>query len=176
MELTGIEALFGYSDYLYGNLRSNIKGILPTTRGCIGDISETLIQETIDMVENASNAQVNFIGVSADVKYAYQEYMAQYRRNIDVMELAGGFKTLSYNGIPVVYDRFIAPETMYLLDTRQFKIHQLCDWRFIENGNGKILRQSENRPTYTATLVKYCDLICKMPLGQAKIIGIGSTM
>ncbi len=171
-EITGVEALFGDSAYLYGNLRSSIASILPKTKNLNAQLGETTIQEAIDGVENVSNAQIDFIGVSADVKYAYQEFMAQFKRNIDVMELDGGYKTLSYNGIPVVYDRFIPNGTMYLLDTRQFRLHQLCDWRFIENGNGKILRQRENRPTYIATLVKYCDLVCKMPLGQAKITGI----
>ena len=31
-------------------------------------------------------------------------------------------------------------------------------------------------PTYSATLVKYADLICDKPNGQAKISGISSTV
>lgn len=42
--------------------------------------------------------------------------MKQFKRNVDVMELSGGYKALSYNGIPLVYDRFIEDGTMYLLD------------------------------------------------------------
>lgn len=171
-EITGIGALFGTSEYLYGNKRSAITSILPTTKAHNGPIDEILIQEVIDKVENNANATVDFIGVSADVKYAYQEYMAQYKRNIDVMNLEGGFKSLSFNGIPLVYDRFIENGSMYILDTSKFKLHRLCDWRFLENVNGKILHQSEGKPVYTATLVKYCDLICSNPLGQAKITGI----
>ena len=38
--------------------------------------------------------------------------------------------------------------------------------------NGKILRQNQGKPTYTATLVKYCDLICQKPNGQAVLTGI----
>ena len=98
--------------------------------------------------------------------------MAQYKRNVDVMELAGGFKTLSYNGIPLVYDRFIEEGSMYLLNTKAFKLHQLCDWQYLETENGKILRQTQGKPTYTATLVKYCDLVCDRPNGQAKLSGI----
>ena len=93
-------------------------------------------------------------------------------RNIDVMELSGGFKTLSYNGIPLVYDRFVEDGAMYLLDTEAFKLHRLCDWRYLESENGRILRQTLGKPTYTATLVKYCDLICDKPNGQAKLTGI----
>lgn len=171
-EITGIGALFGNSEYLYGNKRADIASILPTTKALDGTLDEIVIQEVIDKVETNANSTINFIGVSANVKYAYQEYMAQYKRNIDIMNLDGGFKSLSYNGIPLVYDRFIESGTMYLLDTTKFKFHQLCDWRFLENINGKILHQSEGKPVYTATLVKYCDLICSNPKGQAKITGI----
>ena len=98
--------------------------------------------------------------------------MSSYKRNIDIMELEGGFKTLSYNGLPLVYDRFVPDGSMYLLNTKAFKLHQLCDWRFLETENGKILRQNQGKPTYTATLVKYCDLICQKPNGQAVLTGI----
>jgi hypothetical protein len=171
-EITGLEAIFGDSEYLYGNKRSDIKSVLPTTKNINSTLDEIVMQEVIDSVENYANSTINFIGVSASVKYAYQEYMAQYKRNIDIMNLEGGFKSLSFNGIPLVYDRFIADDTMYMLDTTKFKLHQLCDWRFLENINGKILHQSEGKPVYTATLVKYCDLICSNPKGQAKITGI----
>ena len=122
-----------------------------------------------------AGSQVDFIACSATAKYAYQEYMAQYKRNIDVMQLEGGFKTLSYNGIPLVYDRFVEDGSMYLLNTESFKLHRLCDWRYLETENGRILRQTQGKPTYTATLVKYCDLICDRPNGQAKLTGITRT-
>ena len=65
---------------------------------------------------------------------------------------------------------------MYLLNTNDFTLHQLCDWNWLENEDGKVLRQSENKPIYTATLVKYADLICDRPNGQAKISGISATV
>ena len=171
-ELTGIGALFGNSQYLYGNEREKIKSILPYHKKNQGLLDEVSIQEVIDKAENDSNSTINFIAVSGTAKYAYQEYMAQYKRNIDIMQLEGGFKSLSYNGIPLVYERFVNDGEMFFLDTTKFKLHQLCDWRFLENVNGRILHQSEGKPVYSATLVKYCDLICSTPNGQAKISGI----
>lgn len=44
--------------------------------------------------------------------------------------------------------------------------------RYLETENGKILRQTQGKPTYTATLVKYCDLVCDRPNGQACLSGI----
>lgn len=174
-EITGLGAIFDSSKSLYGLSRASYPYLAPYTKTVNGAIDEVTIQKAIDRLEYNANSQVDFIAVAADVKYAYQEYMKTYKRNIDVMELDGGYKTLAYNGIPLVYDRFIEDGTMYLLDTSAFKLHQLCDWRYLENENGKILRQTQGKPTYTATLVKYCDLICSRPNGQAKLTGIGAT-
>ncbi len=171
-EITGLGAIFKSGGSLYGVSRADHPCMTPYMKDNVGALDEIVIQEAIDRLEMTAGSAVDFIAVSAQVKYAFQEYMAQYKRNIDVMELTGGFKTLSYNGIPLVYDRFIEDGTMYLLNTKAFKIHQLCDWQYLETENGKILRQTQGKPTYTATLVKYCDLVCDRPNGQARLSGI----
>lgn len=171
-EITGLGAIFKTTGSLYGVSRDNHPCMRPYMKENVGELDEIVMQEAIDRLEMTAGSTVDFIAVSASVKYAFQEYMAQYKRNIDVMELNGGFKTLSYNGIPLVYDRFIEDGTMYLLNTKAFKLHQLCDWQYLETENGKILRQTQGKPTYTATLVKYCDLVCDRPNGQACLSGI----
>lgn len=172
-ELTGLGAIFNNAtETLYGVNKEDHPEIKPYSKNLEGVLTETTLEEVIDIVQNRSNCTVNYISASATAKYAYQEFMAQYKRNIDVMKLDGGFTSLSYNGIPFVYDKFVKDGELYLLDTDQFKLHQLCDWRFLENSNGKILHQKEDKPVYSATLVKYCDLVCSNPAGQAKIYGI----
>lgn len=170
-EITGLGALFNGTS-IYGVQKSAHPFLKPYTKNVGTSIDEIVIQEAIDTLENDAGSTVDFISCSQDVKYSFIEYMSSFKRNIDVMELDGGFKTLSYNGLPLVYDRFVPDGTMYLLNTKAFKLHQLCDWRFLETENGKILRQNQGKPTYTATLVKYCDLICQKPNGQAMLTGI----
>ncbi|MCL2061236.1 MAG: phage major capsid protein [Firmicutes bacterium] len=173
-EITGLGALFSNSATLYGVTRAQHQFLNPYQQARLSSeyLDEAMIQTAIDSIEMNSSGTVNYIACSLDVKQTYQNYMAQFKRNIDVMELAGGFKSLSYNGIPLIHDRFIGKNTMYLLDTTAFKLHQLCDWRYLENENGKILRQNQGKPTYTATLVKYCDLICEKPNAQGRITNI----
>ena len=171
-EITGLGAIFDTTKPLYGITRSSNSVLCPLVKTGVGAIDETKIQEVIDRLETEAGSNVDFIAVSADVKYAYMDYMSQYKRNIDVMNLDGGFRSLSFGGIPLVYDRCVPSGTMYLLDTSVFHLHQLCDWRFLETENGNILRQSQGYPVYTATLVKYCDLVCDRPNGQAVLKGI----
>ncbi len=170
-EITGIGALFTGSS-IYGVEKSAHPFLNPYTKNVGGGIDEIVMQEAIDTLENEAGSTVDFIACAQDVKYSFIEYMSSFKRNIDFTELEGGFKTLSYNGLPLVYDRFVPDGCMYMLDTKAFKLHQLCDWRFLETENGKILRQNQGKPTYTATLVKYCDLICSRPNGQALLTGI----
>jgi hypothetical protein len=101
-----------------------------------------------------------------------QKLFAENKRIIDVTELKGGYKAMSYNGIPIVADRFCPDGTLYMLNTQDFTLHQLCDWQWLEGDDGKVLKQIPGKPVYTATLVKYADLICARPCGQGMISGI----
>ncbi len=171
-EITGLGKIFSNSDSLYGVNKTNYPWMVPYTKTSVGEITDDVIQTAIDYMEEMSASQVDFISCSSDVKRLYQKYLSTYRRNIDVMDLQGGFKAITYNGIPIVSDRFVADGTMYLLNTKEFALHQLCDWKWLEGEGGRIIKQEVGTPTYTATLVKYADLICNKPNGQACLTGI----
>lgn len=171
-EITGLKAIFGENGTLYGLDKSAHSWLNPYVKKDAGTISEEMIQTALDTIEENSGSSVNFIVCSWDVRRALQKLFAQNKRFIDTMELSGGYKAMSYNGIPVVADRFCPDGTMYLLNTEDFTLHQLCDWQWLEGEDGKILRQVAGKPVYTATLVKYADLICARPIGQGMISGI----
>ncbi|MGN1227715.1 MAG: phage major capsid protein, partial [Christensenellales bacterium] len=166
-ELTGLGAIFGDGNTLYGVDKTKYKWMVPYVKSGVKTIDDATMQEAIDYLDEVSGSNVDFIACSSDIKRAYQKYLGEFRRNIDVMELNGGFKALTFNGVPVVSDRFIEDGSMYLLNTSEFALHQLCDWDWLEGENGKIIKQDAGKPTYTATLVKYADLICNKPNGQA---------
>ncbi|NLZ25425.1 MAG: phage major capsid protein [Clostridiales bacterium] len=167
-ELTGLEAIFGEGD-LYGLSRAKYSFLNPFKKTVDEGISTTAIQEAIDTVEELSGGTINFIVSSYDVRRSYIDYLSLNRTNLDYMNLDGGFKAISYSGIPFVADRFVKEKTMYLLNTSDFKLHQLCDWRWLEGEGGTVLHQVAGKAVYTATLVKYADLLCERPMGQAKL-------
>ena len=176
-ELTGLGQIFKSTGKLYGLDRSTYGWLVPYMKdisvdGTAAQIDDIIMQTAIDTLDENADSKVDFIVCSAGVKRNYQYYLANYRSNIDVVELAGGFKAISYNGIPVVSDRFAPQGTMYLLNTKEFNLHQLCDWKWLEGEDGRVIKQNLNRPTYSATLVKYADIICNKPAGQAMISGI----
>lgn len=170
-ELTGLGAIFGTGD-LYGLNRSDNSWLNPYSKNVNSVLTMGAMQDAIDHVDEVSGSEVDFITCSYDVKKAYINNLSDNRMNIDYMTLDGGFKALNYNGIPVMSDKFIAEGEMYLLNTNDFKMHQLCDWRWLEGEGGNVIKQKHGTPTYTATLVKYADIVCDRPCGQAKLTGI----
>lgn len=171
-EITGLKAIFNTAKNLYGLQRSVNPWLKPYIKEEQGEITELAIQTAIDEIEEVSGSKVNFIICSWGVRRALQKLFAGNLRNFDTVELKGGYKAMSYNGIPIVADRFCDDGCMYLLNTDDFTLHQLCDWQWLEGEDGSVLRQVTGKPVYTATLVKYAELMCAKPCGQGLIKGI----
>ncbi|MBQ7770476.1 MAG: phage major capsid protein [Clostridia bacterium] len=168
-EMTGLKAIFS-NNAIYGVAR-NVIGMEPyfTTSS---SINQTVIQNAIDNVEERSGCKVDFILCSWGVRRALIEYYNTLGTTLPTIQLEGGYTALNFNGIPIVTDRFCPKGTMYLLTSENFKIHQLCDWQWLEAEDGKILKQVSGKPVYQATLVKYAELICENPSAQGRISGI----
>ena len=176
LEITGLGAIFSNSTTLYGLTRADYRWLSPYMANTQTEIADEVIQGALDHLEEVGGSTANFITCSTAVRKAYQKYLTYYRRNIDIMELAGGYKAITYNGIPIYADRFVEDDTMYVLNTDEFTLHQLCDWKWLEGEDGRVIKQNANEATYSATLVKYADLICNKPNAQAKISGISATV
>lgn len=170
-ELYGLPYLYASSSEivsLYGNVRSALSYLMPSTK-TVTSFTGDVIQETLDDIEERSGGNINLIIAGYDMRRKYLTSLQSGRMNVDYMNLDGGFKTMSYNGIPFYADRFVPEKTVHFVNTDDFKLQQLGDWSWIEGDGGRILRQLDNKAAYGATLVKYANLICVRPIGQAKL-------
>jgi len=173
-EITGIDALFAKEvDTLYGVSKSQhqfMNGSLIEKASC----DEIEMVKAIDFAEEVGGSKINYIACSTPVRRMYQSLLKEQGRNIQTIDIGNGFKGLDFYGIPMVSDRFITTDSMYFLDTDAFTLHQMCDWEWLTDDGGNVLRQKPGYSVYTATLVKYADLLCTRPMGQAKIENITS--
>lgn len=158
MKVNGLKKLF--------DTKNNITKLNPYIDK-INKFDTIKIQEIIDN----NNDEVNMMLCSPKTKMDYVEYVSECRRYIDIADLGGGYKGIYFNeNILIHTNKSIPDNEIYLINTDDFKLHQLCDWEWLEDGNGRILKQDINKPVYRATLVKYANYVCSNPSGQIKIV------
>ena len=170
LELTGLGAIFSEDD-IYGLKRLDNLWMRPYFDEGHGTLSELDIIDAIDFIEKTSGSKINVILCSYEVRKIIYMLLSA-KGSVNSVELQGGFKTIAINGVPVIADRFCPPDHMYLLNSDDFALHQLCDWQWLEGEDGKVLKQVAGKPVYTATLVKYAELMCYRPWAQGVISGI----
>lgn len=173
-ELTGLEAIFATTGSIYGNSRETYPFLTSYTKAksTSETLNDVLIQEVLDEVETRTGNKMNFLVTTNAVKRKFASTLSVFNKNISTTEINGGYKALSFNGIPLYGDKFVPDGTLYMLNTNDFQICQLCDWQWLTNEDGSILKQKQGYASYLATLVKYAELICSRPGAQGKITSL----
>ncbi len=118
--------------------------------------------------EHCQSMPADIILTHPRVRKSIFESLKNTRSNIATAELAGGFHGFTFNGIPMYSDVKCKAGNLYALNSKSFAMHQLCDWTWLSNEDGSILKQLPGKATYSATLVKYADLICDKPFLQGR--------
>jgi hypothetical protein len=170
-ELTGMEAVYKQTGTLYGLDKANYPWLKPFSHALNGAIGDQIIVDVMNYEKLYYGSKTDLIICNPAVYSEYYSYLESLKRAPNTMNLQGGFTALSINGVPMVDDRFIKPGVMKLVDTTQWKMHTYGDWEWMED-NGKILDKVAGYALWEAVLLKYAELICDHPGGQAEITGI----
>jgi len=73
------------------------------------------------------------------------------------LNYAAGFRTLSYNGLPLISDIEAPYGKMYILDESTIKVYSDQDWHFLDN-DGQTMRQSGDKDAFEAVMVRYMNM------------------
>ena len=172
LEMTGLKDIFDNTlSKLYGIDRAGNKWLNPITRAINGEIDELKIQEGIDTAQTRTGNVIDFIVTDFGTARAYQYMQQAFKRNVEIMDLKGGRKAMSYNGTPITTSKYAAAQVMRLLGLKEFKIHRLDDWDWLSE-DGAVLSRVAGKAAWEASLVFYGDLGCYMPGGQVSLTGI----
>ncbi|MCM1438137.1 MAG: phage major capsid protein [Roseburia sp.] len=169
-ELIGLSGIFDGAA-LYGFQKS----AEPYFQPFVKKISATALTEDeliniIDSLEEDADSKVNMILCSHRVRKQIAALMSASKRIVNSADIAAGYSSIVINDVPVYADKFCPDDRIYFVNTDDFQLNQLCDWSWLEDEDGRILKQVSGKAAYSATLVKYAELVCKKPCGQGMIV------
>lgn len=172
-ELHGLPYLFqSDDDYYHGASKSQNSGVNGTQRNLGGSLTTEAMQDFLDLLETRSDVTPDLIVCNKKLRRDYIQYLQANRTNIDYLNLDGGFRTLSYNGIPLYGERFCPEGEMYFINTDNVKMVQLNDWEWLEGNNGTILNRLDDKAAYQAVLVKYANYVATVPNSIGRLYGV----
>lgn len=165
-EICGLAGIFDGST-LYGYTKSVDLYFSPYRKSIAGaTLTEEHIIDMLDTLEVNHDSKVNMILCSHASRKQIANLLSDNRRIVNTQDLTGGFAGVYVNDVPVYADKYCPDNRIYFLNTDDFILNQLCDWEWMEDESGKVLKQVPGKAAYSATLVKYAELICKKPCGQ----------
>jgi hypothetical protein len=176
LELTGLKEILTKDNTLYGINRATAKWFNPqvfdkTSGGLPSAFDSLWMAKALKVVDNRVGETPSFFVCSDGVELAYVNEQNTYKRNPEIMKVDGGYKLISYNGVPITAEKYFMANTMALINLNDFELAQLSDWDWLD-ADGAILTKIANKAAYEATMALYAELICKRPGGQAIITGI----
>ena len=130
----------------------------PETAGTQHTLSLDLIQKAMNTVR-LEGANPSLIVTTLGIQREFYNLLSQDVQYIDPASLsyAAGFKTLSYNGMPLVADIDAPYGKMYILDESTLKVFSDQDWHFLD-ADGQTLRQKTDKDAFEAIMVRYMNL------------------
>ena len=170
-ELTGLAAIFDGTS-IYGYDKSKDAYFAPYKLDCGGKLTESVLSDVLDHMEECFNSKINFILCSYKTRKLIASLLDANRRVVNTIDARTGYGNVTVNDIPVYADKYCPDDRILFLNTDDFALYQLCDWEWLEDEDGKILKQSAGKAAYTATLVKYAELVCRKPCGQAMLYNV----
>lgn len=168
-ELKGLSYIFD-GNSCYGYNKTSEPFFMPKVLNVSSDeLCEDNLIEVIDEIEENSGSKVNMILCSFKTRRLLAKLYANSKQIVNTSDIQGGCTNIFVNTVPVYADAFCPDGRIYFLNTNDFVLCQLCDWSWLENESGRVLTQVPGKAAFSATLVKYAELICKRPCGQGLI-------
>ena len=170
-ELTGLGAIFGDGDTLYGVSRVENPCLMPKTYSMEGAITDIGLYRGIRDAKKYRGAKINLIMMGDRAFEKYQEYMDDHTTHlVDKHKFVGGstgYSILVGDQEVILVNESMVPENeAWGVDTDSFILQQ-TPWEFLSN-QGSIFSLLANSSIYRALLASYGNLICSNPGGCVK--------
>lgn len=170
-EITGLGAIFGDSDTIYGVSRVENPCLVPVSYSLGGKITDLGLYQGIRDAKKYRGAKINLIMMGDRAFEAYQTYMDEHTTHlVDKHKFVGGSTGYSIlvgdQEVILVNESMIPENEAWGVDTESFILQQ-TPWEFLSN-QGSIFSLMANSSVYRALLASYGNLICSNPGGCVK--------
>lgn len=158
--INGFCDIVGESEEIFGLKRKDYEVLQPE----IKSFNDLKIEDVLDMLDllEEKGSNINVVICSYQNRNKLRKQLEQQGKEVNYFNIESGYNVMGIGAnIPLISLRNVSEEKVYFLDLEQFTLNQLCDWQWLENENGQILRQVYGEPEYKATLVKYTNLMCR---------------
>lgn len=124
-------------------------------------LTPTLMQQMFDKVELKAGKDYgpDMIITTHAIRREYLNYMEARRRNVNIMELDGGWTAIDYNGVPLMVDPDAIDGEIYFLTLKDLQIYRMSDYDWMDQ-DGAILSRISGYDAYEAVLFRYAELGC----------------
>ena len=171
-ELMGLKGIISNADPTSGALQGLDVATYPWwkatvqagTGGANRAISDIILQKAIDTLWKNSNGKATALYTSDGVRRAYQSYLSASRQIANTMDLKGGYKTIGFNDLPIIVDKFAPAETIYVVDEDKLKFYRMSDnggedyGLFWMDEDGTILTKVTGYDAYEGVICLYSEL------------------
>jgi len=101
----------------------------------------------------------DLIMTTRPLRREYKELAAADRRLVNTMDLDGGWKAISHNGVPLMVDDDAIDGEVYFLTSRDLQLYRMSDYEWMDK-DGSVLARITGRDAYEAVLFRYAELGC----------------
>ena len=118
------------------------------------------IQKGLNKVRTAGGtptAMITSLGVHREFYNLFTNMITYNDRDQSGLDYGAGFRTLTYNGMPVVADIDAPWGSLYVLDESTMKVFSDQDFHFLD-ADGQTLRQSGDKDAFEAVMVRYMNM------------------
>jgi hypothetical protein len=119
--------------------------------------SPDMFQQAQDLLDITSGGHVEVYVTTHGIRRQYLNTLIANKQHVNTMDLDGGFKSLSYDGRPIIVDKDCTRGRVYGLNLETIFTLAETDYAWMDQ-DGAVLTRLENQDAFQATLYRYWNM------------------
>jgi hypothetical protein len=119
----------------------------------------SFFDDALNGLAQAGNGVVKMWLTTFGIRSQFAAELVAQRRYPDTLDLGGGYRAVSWNGIPIIVDKDCIRGTVFGIDTSTLGLAKMSDWEFVDN-HGLVMDRIPGYDAFIVTLRRYAEFVC----------------